>query len=285
MCCRWRIWFVLLWVIALAACSQGEKVITVDVLRVAVLPDQSEAKLRQKYQPLLDYLKSHLDMSVELLIPSSYKELMQWFEDKQVELALFGGVTYVKAHLENKALPLVMRDVDGRFRSVVLVRADNPANSLEELRGASLAFGSRLSTIGHFMPRHFFQQFDIKPETYFGKIQYSGSHDLTAEWVRDGKVEVGVSHSGIVNEMFQDGSLTWDSVKVIWESPPVADYVWVVQPYLSKGLRIKIRDSFLRMNQDPANRILLQSLGANYYIPVVTDDFRVLEQVILEMGQ
>lgn len=265
------------------ACSQDDVSRTVETLNVAVLPDQSELQIRRKYEPLLEHIKFQTGLSCKLLIPKSYDQLLQWFNDKQVDMAMFGGVTYVMAHLQSKARPFVMRDVDRHFRSVALVNANNPANRLEDLKGASLAFGSHLSTSGYLMPLYFFQQRHIVVDTFFGKLQFSGAHDVTAEWVRDGKVEVGIANSSIVNEMFLNGRLNRDTVKVIWESPPFADYVWALQPDISKQQRTLIRDSFLRMQLDTEDRLLLQSLGANYYIPAGNDDFKNLAQIVQQM--
>ena len=272
-------------VIVLCACDSNKDLTNEEIIHVAVLPDQNEVHLRARYQPLLDYLKSHANLNAKLLIPADYTQLLDWFDDKKIDLAMFGGVTYVKAHIRSNASALVMRDVDGRFRSVGLVRVENPADNFKQLKGESLAFGSRLSTSGHLMPRHYFSLEQIIPETYFSEIKYSDAHDRTAEWVRDGKVDFGVANSGVVNEMFLDGRLSKDKVKVIWESPPFSDYVWAVQSDISKPLRTLIRDAFLHMNQDQAEYALLQRLGANYYIPAKHQDFSVLEDVVIVMGQ
>ncbi len=282
---RWYILPGLLLSILMVSCTDDESTRTIEMLNVAVLPDQSEAQLRAKYQPLLDHIKSQTGLESKLMIPVSYKELLQWFNDKKIDMAMFGGVTYVKAHLENNAVPLIMRDVDGQFKSVALVRSRNPANKLQDLEGAILAFGSRLSTTGHLMSRYFFQQNRIIPEEFFSEVRYSGAHDLTAEWVRDGKVEVGISNSGIINEMFLDGRLSTDMVKVIWESPPYADYVWAVQSYVSTRQRTMIRDVFLHLNKNAENKELLQNLGASYFMPVVQDDFSKLEKIVQQMDQ
>lgn len=278
-------WLGFLLSFLLLACSPDESVNSSKIHKIAVLPDQSETVLRKKYQPLVDHIKSHTGLNCELVIPESYEQLLQLFNEKKIDMALFGGVTYVKAHLQSNALPLVMRDVDGRFRSVVLVGANNPANSLKELKGTSLAFGSRLSTSGHIMPRFYFRRENIIAENYFSRLEYSGTHDLTAEWVRDGKVDAGVANSGIVNEMFLDSRLSLDKVKIIWQSPPFPDYVWAVQPGISKKEKTLIRDAFLHMNQHSEDKQLLKNLGASYYIPVGHDDFVDLERAVLQLKQ
>jgi phosphonate transport system substrate-binding protein len=279
---RRRIFFGMLMSFFIAACSQDDSSRTIETLNIGSLPDQNKSILRAKYQPLLNYLNSHTGLKSNLLIPESYEQLLQWFDEGKVDIALFGGVTYVKARLKNKAVPLVMRDVDGRFKSVAVVSANNTAKSLRDLKGASLAFGSRLSTSGHFMPRYFLQQDNIDLETFFDKIEYSGAHDLTAEWVRDGNVEVGMLNASVAAEMFRDGRLTKDKVKILWESPPYADYVWAIQPDISEQQRTSIRNAFMLMNQNTENIALLQNLGANYYIPASHEDFSDLERIVLQ---
>lgn len=84
------------------------------------------------------------------------------------------------------------------------------------------------------MPRYFLQsEYRIKAEDYFGDVQYSGKHDRTAHWVRDGKVDAGVANSNIVRTMFENGHLSHEDVRILWESPPYTDYVWAVHPRIA----------------------------------------------------
>lgn len=279
----WKLCLGLFLTYFLAACSQEDNFRTVNTLRIAVIPDQDETQLRAKYQPLLDHISEHTGIKSELMIPDSYEQALQWFTDKKVDMAKFGGVTYVKARLKVNATPLVMRDVDGRFRSVVLANINNPAKNMKELKGSSFAFGSRLSTSGHFMPRHFFQKQNIEVESFFSKVMYSDAHDRTAEWIRDGKVDAGVANTGIVNEMFLDGRLSKDNIKVIWESPPYPDYVWAIQSDIKKEQQIEIRNVFLHLNQDIEGREMLENIGAHYFIPARHEDYSSLQEIILQL--
>lgn len=251
-----------------------------DPLKLGVLPQQNQAVTRDYYMPLVDYLNATLTTTVTLSVPESYDQLLQWFEDQQIDLAFLGGVTFVKAHIANGAVPLVMRDGDNRYQSVAIVRADNPATSLDALQGQSLAFGSSLSTSGHFMPRYFFGEMGMMPERFFSGVSYTGAHDATAEWVRDGKSDVGVMSAGVLYRMYVDGQIMPGEVKVIWESPPYADYVWAIQPTIKKSQQREISEAFLTMNTNPDNKALLIGLGANFYIPAQVDDFDILQNIV-----
>ena len=121
----------------------------------------------------------------------------------------------MKANFEYGAVPLVMRDVDSRFTSVLVVAGEG-FKTFEELQGKRFSFGSKLSTSGHLMPRHFLQvERGVTPEKYFRSILYSEKHDRTAYWVRDGEVDAGVVNAEIIREMFADGRLRPGDVRII----------------------------------------------------------------------
>lgn len=276
---KWLAGFIILSLLLLTACSDN-KSRTIKTLHVAVLSDQNEKDLREYYQPLMRYIQSYIGLPVELIVPNSYSALLSMFERKEIDMALFGGVTYVKAHEKSDALPLVMRNVDGEFRSVALVRSNNTANSLDDIHGGILAFGSKLSTSGYYIPKYFLQKHNINIEAAFSEIKYSGAHDLTAEWVRDGKADVGMSNSGIVNQMFLDGRLNKNKIKVIWQSPPLYDYVWAVQSDIELQQINNIRNAFLSIGSEEKSMSLLQHLGADYYIPSSNDDFNEVKNIV-----
>jgi phosphonate transport system substrate-binding protein len=273
---------VLILSVVLLACSGSENTASIKNLKIGVLPDHHPEKIHARYVPLLDYLRSETGIAYELVTPSSYQELLDLFGQKKIDVAFFGGATYVLAHKKYNAVPLVSRLTDSQFKSMVIVKTELPARTLHELKGMTFAFGSELSTSGHFMPRHFFSMSNIVPEEFFGEVMFSGAHDKTAEWVRDGKVQAGVVNSVILHEMFLDGNLNKKNIRVLWESPPYVDYVWGVQKGLDEEVRNKIQTAFLGLSKnDPQQKKVLEALGASYYLPALHDDFVMLEKVIL----
>jgi phosphonate transport system substrate-binding protein len=269
----------------LVGCSQPDDNYQLKVLRVGVLPDQDSQRLTKRYTKLLDYLANELGVEPELVIPDSYADLVQRFAQKQIDLAYFGGVTYVQAHDEASAVPLVMRDIDRKFTSYFLVNARESAQTITELRARRFSFGDLHSTSGHLMPRYFLQQQNIMPETFFSEVRYSGSHDKTALWVQDGTVDIGVANANVMREMFEQGLLSNDKVRILWETPYYADYVWAVQPYVSKMHANRLRDAFLALSySNPLHAEILSMVGAKSYLPASHRDFFALE-TILKMTQ
>ena len=252
----------------------------ISVLHIGVLPEESQEKLLARHRPLFDHLAQELGIPYKFVTAGTYADLLDHFHNGRIDMAYFGGVTFVKAYQNDQAVPLVMRDIDSRFTSYFLVGSGSAARKLVDLKGATFSFGSKLSTSGHLMPRYFLEQSGIHPEGFFKDIRYSGKHDTTALWVQEGKVEAGAANSRIVNTMFEDGILKKTQTRVLWETPPYADYVWAVHPAIGEALQNKIRDAFLKLNpKNPQQRDVLESLHAGSFQPAGLSDFSKLMSV------
>ena len=256
------------------------------VVRVGVLPDQSHSSLRQRYNPLLEYLAKQSGIETRLIIPANYQQIVDLFSEQKIDLAYMGGLTFVQAQARFDAEPLVMREIDTRFTSWFLVKPELAQKPISELKGKSLVFGSKLSTSGHLMPRHFLQRkWNLQPESFFSEIGYSGAHDKTVYLVRDGRYEIGAVNAAIAKKMMSDGRIGSDELEVVWQTPPYPDYVWAVRPDLDETLKNRLRDAFLRLDSDkPADNAILTRLGARVFFPAGTADFRTLSDIARRRG-
>ncbi len=256
-----------------------------ETLRVGVLPDRTPETLRERYSPLVEHLSAYTDREVELAIPESYEELLEWFHEGRVKLAWFGGLTFLQAERRSGARALVMRDVDLRFTSDFLVARSRPERSLEEYTGATLAFGPFLSTSGHLMPRDHLQRTGIDPETFFTDVRHSTGHDQTALWVQEGQVDIGVVNSIVVESMFRDGSLSAGLVQVLQATPPYRNYVWAVAPDLPASIRTDLQDGFLALQMSiPEQAKILEAQGAEGYVPANRSDYDDLRRAAAALG-
>ena len=268
-----------------SACERKET--PPSILRIGLLPDQAKEVLVKRYTPLLQHLSQELNLPYELAVPESYEALLELFHTKNIDLAYFGGYTFAQAHIIDRAIPVVMRNTDLRFTSLFLVQNDNHAQHMSDLRGKRFGFGSEHSTSGHHMPRFFLQEeYQIIPESYFESVQYSGRHDTTMYWLRDGVVDVGVANRRIVLAMFDDGRLNSEDFRILWESPPYSDYVWAIQRSIPAETKDAIRQAFLKLSVDNERHVkILEAVSAEIFVPASTDDFSQILTMVDEMSQ
>ena len=223
---------------------------------------------------LIKYLSKQLGIPVELVIPQGYEELVEAIGKKEVDLAYFGGVTYVQAHEKYGVVPIAMRDIDKDFSTYFIARNDSIGNALKDFKNTRLSFGNRLSTSGHFMPLYFLKKQGIKPSHFFSEVQYSGSHDASIFNVRDHKADLAAVNSKVVESMIKDGRVSENEIRLIWETPTYADYVWASRDDLGDKMEKKLTHVFLSLSQFEAGHIkILKDQRAGGFLPVSNIDF------------
>ena len=273
-------------VLALPGCSPDENSTPRDVLRLGVLPSEQAETLRDRYRPLTEYLAREMNQEIELVIPDSYGHLVRLFGSGAVDMANFGGATFVSAAARHDAVPLVTRDIDAEFSTYFLARAEGPQSRIEDFAGQDFAFGSELSTSGHLMPRHFLQERGLVPEDFFASVRYSGGHDRTVSLVRNRQVSLGAVNRETVKAMLRDGRLAPGELRVVWETPPYADYVWAMQPGWEESYVDRLRDAFLALSPaDAEDASILSGLRAGGFLPAHQRDYDSLRKVMAGLPQ
>ena len=223
------------------------------VFRVTAIPDESPTELARKAAPLVKYLEGKLGMKVEFTPVTDYAASVEALVNKKVDMAWFGGFTFVQAHVRSggKVVPLVQREEDEKFRSV-FITGDEAIKSLADLKGKDVSFGSQSSTSGHLMPRSFLLQAGINPDKDFRRVAYSGAHDATIAAVASGKVQAGALNISVWDKFVADKKVDATKVRAFYTTPPYYDYNWTVHADMPAALREKITAAFLALNPGEA---------------------------------
>jgi phosphonate transport system substrate-binding protein len=254
-------------------------------LRVGAIPDQSAELVERQHAALIRVVCGRLKIECRWMPARSYDEVVAQLGRGEVDVAYLGGATFVQAERWHRAVPLVMRDIDSRFTSVVVVREEDVARALADLKGRPFAFGNQRSTSGHFMARHFFRLSGIEPERDFRRIAYSDSHDATIRLVAAGEVDAGVVNASVYYQRLIAGDPIARRLRVLWRSPPFADYVWAARAGLPDRLRERLVDAFLDLDRNvPGHAEALNAEAAGGFVPAYSADFNEVRAIVLEPG-
>lgn len=251
-----------------------------DTLKVSAIPDEAPTELLRKFKPLGEYLEQKLGMKVEFVPVADYPAVVEALATDRLDMAWLGGFTFVQVHLKSPtATPLVQREQDAKFTSK-FITANPEIKSLADLKGKTFAFGSISSTSGSLMPRYFMLKDDnIKPESYFSRVAYSGAHDATAAWVQAGKVDAGVLNASVWDKLVASGKVDTSKVKVFATTPSYYDYNWTVRGSLDPALKEKIKQAFLSLDPaNPADKAILDLQAASRFIETSPDNYKGIEE-------
>ncbi|MBL8352117.1 MAG: putative selenate ABC transporter substrate-binding protein [Burkholderiaceae bacterium] len=256
------------------------------VFRVTAIPDESPTELARKAGPLVKYLEGKLGMKVEYTPVTDYAASVEALVNKKVDLAWFGGFTFVQANVRSggKVIPLVQREEDEKFRSV-FITSDPAVKALADLKGKDLSFGAQSSTSGHLMPRSFLLAAGIVPEKDFRRVAYSGAHDATIAAVASGKVQGGALNISVWDKFVADKKVDPAQVRVVYTTPPYYDYNWTVHAEMPAALREKLRQAFLALSRDSAEgKEILDLQRATRFVPTQADNYKGIEAAARSAG-
>jgi phosphonate transport system substrate-binding protein len=257
------------------------------VLRFSAIPDKNTTGQAERFKPVADYLAKELGVKVEFVPASDYEASVVKFENGDIQLAWFGGVSGVQARDAVEGAEALAAGVeDLAFKSYFIA---NTAAGLEKsddfpaaIADMTFTYGSSGSTSGCIMPSHFIMENTGKsPLEFFSKKPgFSGAHDATALAVQDGTFQVGALSYTTFDKMVEDGQIDPEKVKVIWETPAFADYNFTAHPALNKtfgeGFVAKLKKALL----DCDDAAVLKALDRTEMVEVTNETFQPIADVM-----
>ena len=283
---RSRMLKALLGFAVVVALAHGNSSHAQQVFRVTAIPDESPTELARKAAPLVKYLESKLGIKVEFTPVTDYAAAVETLVNKKIDLAWFGGFTFVQANVRSggKMIPLVQREEDEKFRSV-FITGDPAIQTLADLKGKDVSFGSQSSTSGHLMPRSVLLQAGIDPDKDFRRVAYSGAHDATIAAVASGKVQAGALNISVWDKFVVDKKVDPTKVRAFFTTPPYYDYNWTVHADMPVALREKLTQALLSLSRDTAEgKEILELQRATRFVPTKSDNYKGIEAAARSAG-
>ena len=244
-------------------------------LRFAVATMVSAEATFSTYRELVDRISRDVGRTRAFVLRPSYAEVRVALEGGKVDVALVCTGTYIHTFAGGQATLLVQPEfVEGlEYRSVLIVPTSSPAQRWEDLRGKVMAFTDRESHTGHLVPLAMLKDRGLAPESFFGKVTFTGSHDRSIE-----SVMLRIADAAAVD------SLIWESVKkqdpsasgrvrVIWESDAFGPPPVMVPKELDESLKESLREAFLGLDDDEEGRRVLFEIGIKRFVTPRVEDY------------
>lgn len=110
-------------------------------LHLGVVPQFEQRRLTAVWQPIAAALSARIDCDVTLHGSNSIPEFEAEFSEGKFDFAYMNPYHAVMAHNAQGYVPVIRSD-ESRLKGILVVRADDPIQSIEELHGKELAFPS-----------------------------------------------------------------------------------------------------------------------------------------------
>jgi phosphonate transport system substrate-binding protein len=230
---------------------------------MGIITSENESDRLTRWKPVRTYLSKTLGVEVDERLATDYAGVIEGVKAKKVDLAYFGPASFSRAWLvtNHQVQPLVAKlNGDGSFgyHSIIVVKKDSPYQKIEDLKGKKFAFADPNSTSGHQAPRFFLHEQGIDVDTFFGKTEFSGSHENSIIALLNGTFDAAATwwNSPTDNNptrMEQKGMIKPGQWRIIWKSPTLPNDPWSMPTWLPEQMREAVRQAILQFpEKDPA---------------------------------
>lgn len=217
-------------------------------LRVILIPADggTEAGTKADFEPIFSAINKTYGLHFTLRVGQSYGAVVEAMASEKVDIAFFGPVSYHKARSKGAAELLAVAVTDGKssYFSGIFVRRDSGLNSINDLKGKSVAFGDVNSTSSFNYPIAMIIEAGVDPVKDLGKVHLTGSHANALGALAVGKVDGACAAFDSFEKAVANKQIDPSKFKVLAKSAPIPFPPLAMHPKLDPAVKKQLRDAF-----------------------------------------
>lgn len=225
-------------------------------LTFAIVPAENAAGVVERYTPFVNYLSKELGTKVTLRVANDYAAIIEGQRSGNIHIGMYGPSSFARALMTGAKINAfaIETNLDGTkgYHSVFYVKKDSPYQKVEDLKGKNLGLVDPNSTSGNNVPRFALNAMKIDPESYFGKVVYTGSHENAIIALQQGTVDIAANWWNDENEsnllrMDRKKMVKADDFRIIFTSEEIVNSPMAYLDELPDSLKAAIREAVLNV--------------------------------------
>jgi phosphonate transport system substrate-binding protein len=206
-----------------------------------------------------------------------------------VDVAVLGPYSYVIANDKDPKIevfatyakkPGHLQEEGPGYKGVLVTKKGSNFDSIDSLKGTVVGLTDPGSTSGNLVPRVVFsKEINDDIDNYFGKVVYTGSHELSTVAVAEGKVDAAFVASHRFDNVVNKGEVNFDDFNFLWSSPPIPQDPFVYRNTLCDDIKEKVRETFLGLKDQPEAKAFLENVKSNTFVSMTSADYDVIRDL------
>jgi phosphonate transport system substrate-binding protein len=239
---------------AQAACLGDQS--TTKVYTFDVVPQLTAAKIYTTWSPLLQRVGQEAGLCFELRVSPTIPEFEQKLLKGEPEFVFLNPYHAVLAYQKKKYQPL-LADSEDLLTGILVVRADSPIKSLDELKSKNVSFPA---------PNAFAASLLIRAELAKKKIDINPVFVKTHSNVYRSVIgKDALAGGGVNNTLDNEAPEVRQQLRVLFETPAYTPHPVATHPSVPAAVRERFLKAMLKLTQDDDGRKLLD--GINLHKP------------------
>lgn len=255
-------------------------------------PSVSTDVIQKNGTYIKEFLEKETGMTINLLIPSNYDEMVDAFGKVNPCFAIMSSQSYVLANQKHQATVKLRTVRYGRsvYQGMIIVKANSNIKSVKDLHGKSIAYTDELSTSGYLYPRNLMHKAGVKA----GKETFAKKHDEVVKLVYEGKADAGAafysppSPTGEIHDArarVKDKYPDIDKkVVVLVTTDPIPNDPIVFSKKFDTETARKLYTALVKLSTDKQGKqVLLDLYGTEGFTKASDADYNSLRSVLVSM--
>lgn len=228
------------------------------VLRIGHNPPEEEIQRITRdavYAALSSYLEERLKIEVEVIKIGSFGVAIEAMRANKVDIVSFGSFSYLIAQQKANAEPLIIRGTEesglGEYKSLLITSSKSTIHTMEDVLSRAgdltLSFSDPASTSGHLVPRGYFDDKGLVPESIFKQVVFAMGHTANIMTAVAGKVDLSAVASTTMQRMVETGAVKGDEYRVVWSSDWMPSGPITIRGDLPEDFKQAVRAAYLDM--------------------------------------
>ena len=257
-----------------------------DALTFAIIPTEETVAELQLYKPVTDRMAELTGKKIQFFMPTSYASVVEGMLSGFVHVGVLGPYTYVIANEKDPNIevfatyakrPGHLQEEGPGYRGVLVTKKGSKFTTIESLKGAVLGLTDPGSTSGNLMPRVVFSEtVGMDLDKYFGKVVYTGSHELSTVAVHQDKVDAAFVATHRFDNVINKGEAKLSDFNVLWKSDPIPQDPFVYRNTLCDDIKKNIENTFLGLKDQPGAKKFLDNVKSNTFVRMKSEDYNII---------
>ena len=217
----------------------------------AVVPQQSAKRLAKLWSPVLHYLSEKTGVKLQFKTAKNIPEFEKRLAKGEYDFAYMNPYHFTVFNRSPGYNAVAVRQ-NQPIRGIIVVRKDNPIQSLNELSGKTLAFPSPAAFAASVLPRAHLSRSNIPFSS-----QYVSSHDSVYLNVAKGLFPAG---GGVKRTFNNTNPEVKKQLRILWTTEAYTPHAIAAHPRINGKILTKIQNALVAMEKDPQGKSLLSTL-------------------------
>ncbi|VAW91129.1 Phosphonate ABC transporter phosphate-binding periplasmic component (TC 3.A.1.9.1) [hydrothermal vent metagenome] len=238
-----------------------------------VVPQLEQRRIYHIWRPILDELEARTNIKFKMIGTAKIPDFTRKFLKGEFDFVYMNPYHVIQSIDTQGYIPLV-RDGGRSLKGIIVVSKDSKLKTLNDLQGLTIAFPSANALGASLLNKSALDMQKIQYQTHYVQTHSSVYLHIAKKLYQAG--------GGILSTLISQKQQIKNSLRIIYQSPPVTPHPISAHPRVVKEIRLKVKNALLEMSKSKHFQNYLNKIPIKKMTAATIDEYMSLRELHLE---